>query len=460
MIDFGSSYIPQISPGLVHREKESLHLFLHPEKPRWAVTNPLGWEIIRLCDGKSSIGSIAAAIGKTFEQDPAQVEKDVAAFIRSFDKANLLLHDSGKTSESASAPVKIKGVFLHFTSRCNLKCIHCYAAGNVGDEKGLSGKKVHNLIDELAGMNGRAITFSGGEPLLRKDWYEVLEHAVEQLRVTLNTNATLIDVKTAALLSNIDPSSVQISLDGPTPEIHDSIRGKGSFDSSVRGIRTLQDAGLGDKVIISMTLMKQNIASAPEMISLAEQLGVPKLRFLPLHSQGRARSSWATLDASVDDYLKWFDYVYYDPAATSTSLEISGGLTGFLLHMPADEDEIWCGIGSRVVIDHTGNVYPCALLMDNDFNLGNVNQVSLEEIERSSKLTALTSACVSRRNNIEECSKCTWKGLCQSACPALIFLEKGSLWATDDYCKLRKKLFEDMIFEVAKAKKDHSRPAA
>ena len=459
MSDFDSSYVPRRYPGLIHREKGSFHLFLHPVKPRWAVTNRLGREIIELCDGKNTIGLIAATTAKKFATDYAQVEGDAITFVRSLDKANLLLSDQEDSPGALPSPVNIKGFFLHLTERCNLKCIHCYAADHNEEETGLSTRKIHDLIGELADRNGRAVTISGGEPLLRKDWYEILEHACDYFNVTLNTNGTLIDSKSVALLSKSKPL-VQISLDGPNRAVHDKIRGKGTFNASISGVRRLLEAGLRDRLVISMTLMKQNIASAPEMISFVEQLGVPKLRFLPLHSQGRARSSWSTLDASTDDYLKWFDYVYYDQTARSTSIEISGGLTGFLLYMPAEGEENWCTIGRRVVIDHTGDMYPCALLMDEEFKLGNVNQVSLEEVEKSSKLRELTSACLSRREKIDKCELCTWRSLCQSGCPALILLEKGSLWETDDFCRFRGRLFEDTIFDVARAKERRSKSVA
>lgn len=419
----------------------------------------MGREIIELCDGNNTIGSIAATTAVKFAKDSAQVEGDAITFIGSLDKAKLLLSDRDEVPGDVPSPVNIRGFFLHLTERCNLKCVHCYAADHNEEETGLSTDKIHDLINELAGRNGKAVTISGGEPLLRKDWYEILAHADEYFNVTLNTNGTLIDSKSAALLSRMKPL-VQISLDGPNSAVHDKIRGKGTFDATMRGVHRLLEAGLRDRLVISMTLMTQNIASAPEMISFVEQLGVPKLRFLPLHSQGRARSSWSTLDASVDEYLKWFEYVYYDRTACSTSVEISGGLTGFLLYMPPEEEENWCTIGRRIVIDHTGDMYPCALLMDEEFKLGNVNQVGLDEVEKSPMLRELTSACISRREKIDDCDSCTWRSLCQSGCPALILLEKGSLWETDGFCTFRRRLFEDTIFDVAKAKERRSRPVA
>lgn len=453
MIEFNSSYIPQLSPGLLHKEKDSLHLLLHPEKPRWAVANQLGWEIVKLCDGKNTIKFIASIIAKRYGKPHSQVEKDVMGFMRSLDRARLLISDEEKVAK-LSSPIKIESIFLHLTNRCNLRCIHCYVDGDVSKGEELKSQKIYDLIDELASIDGKAITFSGGEPLLRRGWFDIMKYASEKLEVTLNTNGMLIGSNSAGLLSQLTPH-IQVSLDGPSPEIHDKIRGQGSFEATMKGIRQLQKRGLRDKLIICMTLMKDNIAWAPDMIDFVQQLGIPKLRFLPLHSQGRARFSWSTLDASLDEYLEWFSYVYYNQEVQSSSIEISGGLPGFLLYMPSEEETPWCGVGRKIVVDPYGGVYPCSLLMDKDFYIGNVNQMSIEEIEKSPKLRELTLACLSRKEKIEECNQCIWKNFCQASCPAFAFLDRGTLWATDDYCDFRQGLYGDLIFEIARNKQLH-----
>jgi radical SAM protein with 4Fe4S-binding SPASM domain len=447
MTDRDVSYVPRLPRGLIHRGRESLHLFLHPDKPRWIVTNQLGQEIIGLCEGDNSIEAIASEIARRYGKHPNEVEKDVFGFLNELDRAKLFLRDAEEPSES---PVAIRSIFLHLTDRCNLRCIHCYVGDSVRNTE-LNSQRIHDLIDELADAKGRAITFSGGEPLLRRDWFDLLEHAAERLDITLNTNGTLITAGSARLLSRIKPR-VQVSLDGPDSATHDRIRGSGSFAAALRGIREIQQAGLGKRLIISMTLMKHNIARAPDMIKFAQEVGAARIRFLPLHSQGRAKSSWSQLDASLDQYLEWFRHAYYDPETRSASLGISGGLTGFLLHFPEGDAERWCSIGRTVVIDSRANVHPCALLMGDRFLLGNINKTSLRAIEESPRLRDLTLTCHARTETIAECRTCIWKNLCQGSCPAFAFLNKGTVQATDDLCDFRRRLYEDMIFGMAETR--------
>jgi len=448
MSGIDSAYMPRLVERIVHRERDGLHLLLHPRRPRWAAANRTGWEIARLCSGTETVRTIAGRVAERYGVDTDRVERDAISFLKSLDRSELLAGGTADREEPAPA-VHIGSVFLHLTARCNLRCIHCYAGSGPQEREELSDGRIRSIIDELAGRGGRAITFSGGEPLLRSNWREILEYAADRLTVTLNTNGTLVRSAEAAFLARLDPY-IQVSLDGPDGSVHDPIRGNGSFDATVRGIRALQDAGLGGRIIVSMTLMKRNIRAAPAMLDFVQLLGIPKLRFLPLHSQGRARSSWDTLDASVDEYLDWYRYVYYDWKSQDAGFELAGGLPGYLLYASSSEDEPWCGIGRRIVIDADGSVQPCSLLMDRSFSLGNVNGMSLAEIESSKRLGELTEACLSRKDRIPACRECTWRNFCQASCPAFAHLERGTLMATDDYCDFRRRLFEDSIFRIAR----------
>jgi radical SAM protein with 4Fe4S-binding SPASM domain len=446
-MEIDTTYVPLIPTGVMHLERAALHLILHPSRPRWLVANRLGKEIVELADGKRDVATISRKLAVRYGKDPHNIEPEVLAFIGSLHKAGML---EAKTDGSppTSGPVDIRGVFLHLTDKCNLRCIHCYVGSATRRRRDLSAGKIRDLIDELADMGGRSITMSGGEPLLRPDWHELVGYAARKLSVTINTNATLITPRIADMLGGLRPY-IQISLDGPDPETHDGIRGKGTFALTVAGIRGLQQAGLAEHLILSMTLMSANISRAPEMIDFAASLGIPKVRFLPLHRQGRAISSKHELDAPRDAYFRWFRHVYLERKVTSPPVEVYGGLIGFLLHTAGAMDESWCSIGRSVVVDSQGDVHPCALLMDPRLALGNIYDAGLRQIGASPKLRGLTQACLSRRDIIPKCRMCIWRNLCRASCPAFPFLEKGTFRATDDFCDFRQQLYEDAIFGIA-----------
>jgi radical SAM protein with 4Fe4S-binding SPASM domain len=409
----------------------------------------LGKEVVDLCDGERNVGAITEVLALRYGKAANEIAPDVTAFLKSLRKVRML--DGEGSPPPSPDPVSIRSVFLHLTDRCNLRCIHCYVGGETQAKPELASERIHSLIDELAEMGGRSITLSGGEPLLRRDWQDIARHAGGALKVTINTNGTLITERTAECLAEVQPY-IQVSLDGPDAETHDRIRGQGTFDAALRGIQALKDAGLEDNLIVSMTLMKQNICRAPKMIDFAASLGIPKIRFLPLHIQGRARSSRRELDASPDDYYSWFRHVYMEREQGPGPLEVFGGLIGFLLYSPGKTDEHWCSIGRSIVVDSEGDIHPCALLMDRRFVVGNVREMSLKEIESSPKLKGLTLACLARKDTIEKCRTCIWRNFCRASCPAFPFLEKGTFRETDDFCDFRRLLYEDAVFSIARGR--------
>jgi MoaA/NifB/PqqE/SkfB family radical SAM enzyme len=186
----------------------------------------------------------------------------------------------------------------HLTENCNLRCRHCYQIEGMRNME-LSLHEAEDVIDEASGMleswaETYGIGFSpsfnitGGEPFLRADLFEILGAIKARgFGIFLLTNGTLIDRNRAKALSDTGIDGVQVSIEGP-PEIHDSIRGKGSFGASVEGIKNLLDAGL--RVTLNATLSKINAHHMPEVLNIASGLGVQRAGFSRLVPSGRGLS--------------------------------------------------------------------------------------------------------------------------------------------------------------------------
>jgi radical SAM protein with 4Fe4S-binding SPASM domain len=192
----------------------------------------------------------------------------------------------------------------HLTERCNLRCTHCYQTGGRTDE--LSLKEITSVANETdetlkAWSEAYDISFSpsfnitGGEPLLRRDIFEIID-TIGNLGfdIYLLSNGTLITRERAMALAGLSVKGVQVSMEG-TEEIHDSIRGKGSFASSVKGIRNLLDAGLN--VTINATLSEINVGDFMRLVELSVFLGVQRLGFSRLVPSGRGLG---LLDKMID----------------------------------------------------------------------------------------------------------------------------------------------------------------
>src|SRR4030067_3248028 len=182
----------------------------------------------------------------------------------------------------------------HLTEQCNLRCTHCYQEDTKTDELSLPEIKeaIAEISDMFSAWAGRyevafspSFNITGGEPFLRKDLFEILsEIRGRGYDVYVLTNGTLIQEGRARTLKDLGVKGVQVSLEGPE-EMHEMVRGKGSFAASLRGIRHLLDAGL--RVTVNTTLSAINADHFMKLAELSTGLGVQRLGFLTLRPSGR-----------------------------------------------------------------------------------------------------------------------------------------------------------------------------
>jgi radical SAM protein with 4Fe4S-binding SPASM domain len=162
-------------------------------------------------------------------------------------------------------------VVWEVTTRCNLNCIHCYASAVEAKQAELTTKEGKKLLEQIAAVDKfRMIVITGGEPLLRKDIFELVEHAGKLgFRIVFSTNGTLLTEKMAKDLARLGVANFSISLDGHTAGCHEAIRRElGSFQSAINGIKAAAKSGVCLQV--NFTAMKQNLVELPGLIDLAE----------------------------------------------------------------------------------------------------------------------------------------------------------------------------------------------
>ncbi|MCJ7515515.1 MAG: radical SAM protein [Dehalococcoidia bacterium] len=180
-------------------------------------------------------------------------------------------------------------VVWNCTRKCNLHCVHCYGnAGNEDPAQILTTEQAKSFIRDLADFGVPVILFSGGEPLLRQDIFELARFAGELgLRTALSTNGTLITDKTAEKIKDAAFSEVGISLDGIGAK-NDRFRGKkGAYEAALRGIRN--SISLGLRVSLRLTITPANYMEIPAVFDLVEREGVDRVCFYHLAYVGRAR---------------------------------------------------------------------------------------------------------------------------------------------------------------------------
>ena len=342
------------------------------------------------------------------------------------------------------------------TRTCNLKCIHCYSDSEAKSYEGeLTTKEGKKFIDDLADFNVPVLLFSGGEPLLRKDFFELAEYASKQnIRSTISTNGTLIDREMARDFKKIGIGYVGISLDG-IGENNDRFRGvKGTFDRALEGIRYCLEEG--QKVGLRFTINKNNYMEIPEIFKLIEEENIPRLCFYHLVYSGRGSeiieediSATQTRDI-MDTIMDWT--LYFDKKNNQKEvLMVDNHADGIYIYNrikekdPGKANKIYellsMNGGNRTGIaignvDSVGDVHPDQFTPNHTF--GNVKEKPFGEIWTDTSNEILKGLKDRKPLLKGRCSmdSCKWLDICNGNFRARAEAYYGDFWAEDPACYL------------------------
>jgi len=300
-------------------------------------------------------------------------------------------------------------VHLDITYRCNERCEHCYLDHEDCGE--MTTEEIRHLLRELADAAVFFLTLSGGEPLMRRDCFEIIEDARDiGFNVKLKTNAVLIREPEARRLRSLGVEQVQISVYSHLPEVHDAItKLPGSLKRTLEGIRQLRAAGM--KVTLANVLMPANFGDSAGVQTLAGELG-----------------AHYTLDPTITPMMDGDTSVLRLrlPPTQLDSFFHDGNLVGdveaFCAPPPAvDEgarEGLPCSAGhTACYVTPYGDVYPCVQF---PLPCGNVRKQSFMEIwQHSPQLAEVRSI---RARDLSVCSSCAHLGSC-TRCPGLAYME-------------------------------------
>src|SRR3984893_17569974 len=241
-------------------------------------------------------------------------------------------------------------VQFDLTYRCNERCIHCYLDHE--DHGELTTDEVKHVLDQLAAAGTLFLTLSGGELLLRKDFFELLSYAcAKRFDVKLKTNAILLGEREAVRIRDLGVRQVQVSIYSHRAVVHDAItKVAGSLNRSLAAIRFLKARGL--RVLIANVLMRQNAADYPGVQALARELGVECTIDPTITPKMDGDTSILGLRVPRNELLRVFtdQTLVGEAAAPLPSVEID---TGAL-------DDIPCSAGhTSCYISPYGDIYPC-----------------------------------------------------------------------------------------------------
>ena len=311
------------------------------------------------------------------------------------------------------------------TYACNLACTHCLSSSGRRDPLELSTVEAKALIDEIAAMKIFYINIGGGEPMIRRDFFDLLEYAVHrQIGVKFSTNGTRIDAAAAKRLAAIDYLDIQISIDGVDASTSDEIRGVGSYDAARRAMDNLRNAEFG-QFKISVVMTRDSIEQLDEFEKLAQHYGA-ELRLTRLRPSGRGVDVWQALHPTLEQNRRLYAWL----------LERPNVLTGdSFFHLSALGEPLdglnLCGAGRVVcLIDPVGEVYACPFVIHEEFNAGNVRDAGFNEIWTGSDLFRT----LREPGNPGACSSCGSFDACRGGCMAAKFFTGLELSDPDPEC--------------------------
>jgi len=422
-----------------------VYLLLDPDTPNWVIVDDLGREIIALCNSTHTIREITETLCKKYGEPYEESVEYVLAFANELQKKYFLLKEEFPPSRRMDKKkIQLQSIWINVTNRCNLQCIHCHSSSGLPLENELTTEEIFQVISEAAALGVKKMIISGGEPLLRQDILEILEYTSEHIEtVILLTNGTVITKAIAEKLRELDVS-VQVSLDGALQKTQDFIRGKGSWEKTLRGLKNLTAAGA--IVIISMTLMKKNMDEITEMADLARQLGVYVLHFPILQLKGRAKENEPVVSFENEELVASFKKILEISKTGDISITMEKNFREKIEKMQKiDFCEAGCIVAS---ISADGKVYPCAALHEDEFCAGNIREQQLKDIwEESEVLNRFKSFSVL---DIPECRTCDIKFICGGGCHARKYFAYGQLHVPTPTCMMQKKIYWDLLFEKMK----------
>ncbi|MCU0259559.1 MAG: mycofactocin radical SAM maturase [Ilumatobacteraceae bacterium] len=340
------------------------------------------------------------------------------------------------------------------TYACNLSCVHCLSSSGRRDPRELSTDEAVAVLDELRDLQVFYINIGGGEPMIRRDFFPIVDHAIANgIGVKFSTNGAFIDDEAARRLAAMDYLDIQISLDGTDAPTNDAVRGDGSYDTARRAMDRLAGAGFGP-FKISVVVTRHNVDQLDEFQALADSYGA-QLRVTRLRPSGRGADSWHELHPTNAQQRQIYQWLLAkgDRVLTGDSF----------FHLNALGEPLpglnMCGAGRVVcLIDPIGDVYACPFVIHDQFRAGSVREPGgFTAVWRESELFR----SLREPQSAGACASCGSYDACQGGCMAAKFFTGLPLDGPDPECVGGEgELALAGVTSAPRPAMDHTRPGA
>lgn len=352
---------------------------------------------------------------------------------------------------SGAGPV----VVWNSTKTCNLLCRHCYMNSNAEKFSGeLTTEEAKKFIDDLAEFKVPVLIFSGGEPLIRPDFFELAEYTASKgIRPTISTNGTLITLEVAERLKKIGVGYVGISLDG-LRDVNDKFRGKaGAFDAAMKGIQNCVKAG--QRVGLRFTINKHNLKELDNIFNFIEEENINRVCFYHLVYSGRGNQMMDE-DVSPEESRQAMDIIirrtrdFEERGLSKEILTVDNHCDGVYMYLKALANKeyeqaekikalISLNGGNRsgiafAAVDPLGFVHPDQFTQS--YTFGNVRERKFGDIWTDTSQPILAGLKNRKPLLKGRCAACQYLSICNGNFRTRAEAITGDFWESDPACYL------------------------
>ncbi len=349
------------------------------------------------------------------------------------------------------------------TRRCNLKCIHCRSSSEliVSEHPDFPTQEAYRIIDDIASYAKPVIVLSGGEPLLRKDVFDIAKYGAEKgLRMCLATNGMLVNDEICEKIKESGIRIVSLSLDGASEGIHDDFRKqKGAFSGTINAARLFKKHNV--EFIVNSSFTKRNQEEIPKVYKLAKELGATAWYMFMIVPTGRGEEIMNEL-ISKEDYEKLLEWHYQMEKKEKNMLvrpTCAPHYYRVVLQKSRDEGEKFerrslkfstggakgCIAGQLIaLIDVDGNILPCSYFPK---SAGSIREKSFKEIWENSELFEELRDFKKYKGR---CGSCEYINVC-GGCRARAYSVYGDYLEEEPFCQY----IPDRLAQIKKNADDH-----
>ncbi|MBI5098134.1 MAG: radical SAM protein [Nitrospirae bacterium] len=339
-----------------------------------------------------------------------------------------------------------KWIAWEITRRCNLKCVHCRSSSEmvVAQHPDFPTEEAYRIIDDIVSYAKPVVVLSGGEPLLRKDVFDIAKYGTDEgLRMCLATNGMLVTEDICEKIKSSKIRMVSLSLDGSSAEVHDDFRSqKGAFDGVINAAKLFKKHGI--EFLINSSFTKRNQKEIPKIYKLAKELGATAWYMFMIVPTGRGEDIMNEL-ISKEDYeelLEWHYQMEKNEKDMLVRPTCAPHYYRIVLQKQKEEGEKierrtlkfstggskGCLAGQLIcLIDVDGNVLPCSYFPK---SAGNIREKSFKDIWENSELFRDMRSFKDYKGR---CGSCEYVNVC-GGCRARAYAVTGDYMDEEPFC--------------------------